>query len=64
MSSDRFANLPKPVRDALATAVGLGVLGYQQLQVQRRSFEKSTGIAVSADPSDIRNVIRHLTERS
>ncbi len=32
--------LPKPVKDAFYTAVGFGVLGVQQLQVQRRDLRK------------------------
>ena len=30
--------LPNPVKDAVYTAVGFGVLGFQQLQVRRRDL--------------------------
>ena len=31
-------SLPNPVKDAVYTAVGFGVLGFQQLQVRRRDL--------------------------
>ena len=31
-------SLPPPLKDAFYTAVGFGVLGFQQLQVQRRDL--------------------------
>ncbi len=33
-------SLPPPLKDAFYTAVGFGVLGLQQLQVQRRDLRK------------------------
>jgi len=33
-------SLPPPLKDAFYTAVGFGVLGFQQLQVQRRDLRK------------------------
>jgi hypothetical protein len=64
MAADRFENLPDPVRNALATAVGLGVLGYQQLQVRRREFEKTTGVSMPPSPAELGDMIRQFTERA
>jgi hypothetical protein len=33
-------SLPPPLKDAFYTAIGFGVLGLQQLQVQRRDLRK------------------------
>lgn len=64
MPAERFENLPEPVRNALATAVGLGVLGFQQLQVRRREFEKSTGMTIPPSPAELGDMIRQFTERT
>lgn len=64
MPAERFENLPEPVRNALATAVGLGVLGFQQLQVRRREFEKSTNMTIPPSPAELGDMIRQFTERT
>jgi hypothetical protein len=64
MAAERLENLPEPVRDALATAIGLGVLGFQQLQVRRRDFEKTTGVSIPPSPAELADMIRRFTERA
>ena len=64
MSAERSENLPEPIRDALATAIGLGVLGFQQMQVRRREFEKSTGVSIPPSPAELGDMIRRFTERA
>jgi hypothetical protein len=64
MAAARSENLPEPVRDAIATAIGLGVLGFQQFQVRRREFEKSTGVSIPPSPAELGDMIRRFTERA
>lgn len=41
MATITVDDIPKKVEDALYTAVGLGVLGFQQVQVQYQQLKRS-----------------------
>jgi hypothetical protein len=53
MRSVNGDDIPKAVGDTLYTAVGLGVLGFQRMQVQRQQMKRS----LSAALGDARNTL-------
>jgi hypothetical protein len=53
MRSINTDEIPKMVEDTLYTAVGLGVLGFQRIQVHRQELKRS----VSASLDDAREVV-------
>ncbi len=52
MAPDPLDDLRRGARDAVYTGVGLGILGFQQLQVQRRELEKALGVELQP-PTDV-----------
>ena len=49
-------------RDALYTAVGFAVLGFQRAQVQRQQFNRRVRRIVAEAPQDVRNDIDAIAE--
>jgi hypothetical protein len=50
---DPLGELGRRVRDVLYTGVGLGVLGFQRLQVRRRDLESTLGVGLPPTTDDL-----------
>jgi hypothetical protein len=56
-------DVPKFVEDTLYTAVGLGVLGFQRLQVQRQELKKSLASALGEARTSLDDGLKTVEER-
>ena len=45
------------------TGLGLGILGFQQVQVRRRELERSLGIGLPPSADDLGRLVGRLTGR-
>ena len=45
------------------TGLGLGILGFQQVQVRRRELEQSLGIGLPPSPDELGRLVGRLTGR-
>ena len=61
MPGDPLDDLRASARDALYVGVGLGVLGFQRLQVQRRELERALGVGVPPGRAELARLVGRLT---
>ncbi|MEX1217891.1 MAG: hypothetical protein WEA11_05155 [Acidimicrobiales bacterium] len=50
MENSPFEPVKRATHEVLSVSLGLGILGFQRLQVQRREWERSTGASLP-DPA-------------
>jgi hypothetical protein len=63
MAQDPLDDLRRGARDVVYTGVGLGILGFQRLQVQRRELEKALGIDIPPAPDALGRLVGRLTRQ-
>lgn len=51
MAPDPLDDIRNGARDVVYTGVGLGILGFQKLQVRRRELEKALGVGLPRPPT-------------
>jgi len=61
MAPASIDDIRRGARDAFYTGVGLGILGFQQLQVRRRDLEKTLGVEVPPSPESLGRFVGRLT---
>jgi hypothetical protein len=63
MAPDPLDDLRTGARDAVYTGVGLGILGFQHLQVRRRELEKTLGVGLPPSPDALGRLVGRLTRQ-
>jgi hypothetical protein len=63
MAPDPLHDLRNGARDAVYTGVGLGILGFQRLQVRRRELEKTLGVGLPPSPDSLGRLLGRLTRQ-
>jgi hypothetical protein len=63
MAPDPLDDIRRGARDVVYTGVGLGILGFQQLQVRRREIEKSLGVELPTSPDALGRLVGRLTRQ-
>jgi hypothetical protein len=63
MAPDPLHDLPRGARDAVYTGLGLGILGFQRLQVRRREIEKSLGVGLPPSTDDVGRLVGRITRQ-
>jgi hypothetical protein len=63
MAPDPLDDLRRGARAAVFTGLGLGILGFQQVQVRRRELEQSLGIGLPPSPDELGRLVGRLTGR-
>jgi len=63
MAPDPLDDIRNGARDAVYTGVGLGILGFQRLQVRRRELEKALGVELPTSPDSIGRLVGRLTRQ-
>jgi hypothetical protein len=63
MAPDPLDDIRNGARDAVYTGVGLGILGFQRLQVRRRELEKALGVELPPSPDSIGRLVGRLTRQ-
>jgi len=63
MAHDPVDDLRRGARDVVYTGVGLGILGFQRLQVQRRELEKALGVELPTTPDALGRLVGRLTRQ-
>ena len=61
MAPDPLDDLRRGARDVAVTGLGLGILGFQRLQVRRRELEKALGVGLPPSPNEVGRLVRRLT---
>ena len=61
MAPDPLDDLRRGARDVAVTGLGLGILGFQRLQVRRRELEKALGVGIPPSPDDVGRLVGRLT---
>lgn len=61
MAADPLDELRRGARDVLVTGLGLGILGFQQLQVRRRELERTLGVGLPPSTDDVGRLVGRLT---
>ena len=60
MAADPLDDLRRGARDAVYTGVGLGILGFQHLQVRRRELQQSLGVGLPLSPDALGRLVGRL----
>src|SRR5829696_6526145 len=63
MRSVNGDDIPKAVEETLYTAVGLGVLGFQRMQVRRQELKKSLTSSLGDARTSLDDVLQTVEER-
>jgi hypothetical protein len=63
MAPDPLDDIRNGARDVVYTGVGLGILGFQKLQVRRRELEKALGVELSPAPDRLGRLLGRLTRQ-
>jgi len=61
MAGDPIDDLRRGARDVVCTGLGLGILGFQRLQVRRRELESALGVGLPPSPDDVGRLLGRLT---
>jgi hypothetical protein len=64
MAPDPLDDLQRGARDAVYTGVGLGILGFQRLQVRRRELEKALGVGLPPSGDDVSRLVGRITRQA
>jgi hypothetical protein len=63
MAPDPLDDLRNGARDVVYTGVGLGILGFQRLQVRRRELEKALGVGLPPSSDSLGRLVGRLTRQ-
>jgi hypothetical protein len=63
MAPDPLPDLRRGARDVVYTGVGLGILGFQQLQVTRRELEKALGVELQPPTVVVSRLVGRVTRQ-
>ncbi|MCD9623336.1 hypothetical protein [Rhabdothermincola salaria] len=63
MADDPLHEAGRVARETLYVGVGLGLLGFQALQVRRRELERELGVAVPPRPADLTRLLDRIAGR-
>jgi hypothetical protein len=60
MAPAPLPDLRQGARDVVVTGLGLGILGFQRLQVRRRELERALGVGLPPTPDDVGRLVGRL----